>query len=94
MKEITSAPISVIYDAVGSPDVQKALWEILAPNGKLACVVPPSFGKEGEIGEDGKQVIWVYGTPNGPYNYDFGKKMYTAITKLLESGDVKVSRVL
>ncbi|KAI0092860.1 GroES-like protein [Irpex rosettiformis] len=100
VKKITSEPISVIYDAVALPDVQKAVWEILAPNGSLASVAPPSFGKDGERNEDGKLVSWVYGSANGPYgsangpyNYEFGKKMYVAITKLLESGDIKPNNV-
>ena len=91
VKKITSEPISVIYDAVALPDVQKALWEILAPNGKLASVAPPSFGKDGETDEDGRLVAWIYGSANGPYNYEFGEKMYAAITELLGSGDIKVN---
>ena len=91
VKKITSEPISVIYDAVALPDVQKALWEILAPNGKLASVAPPSFGKDGETNEDGKLVAGIYGSAKGPYNYEFGKKMYAAITELLGSGDIQVN---
>lgn len=92
VKRITSEPISVIYDAVASPDVQKALWEILAPNGKLASVAPPAFGKDGEVTEDGKLVAWVFGSANSPYNYEFGKKFFPALSKLLEAGQIKVSR--
>ncbi|KAI0763243.1 GroES-like protein [Irpex lacteus] len=93
VKKITAEPVSVIYDAVGSPDTQKALWEILAPNGKIAVVVPPAFGKDGEVAEDGKLVAWVFGSANSPYNYEFGKKLWPALSKLLETGDIKPNNV-
>ncbi len=87
---MTSLPISVIYDAVASPDAQKAVWEILAPKGKAAFVLPPAVGKPGEAGEDGKEVVGVFGGTTVPSNYEFGKKMWVGVTKLLESGDIKV----
>ena len=90
VKEITSSPISVVYDAVSTPDAQKAVWQILAPKGKVAIVLPPAVGKPGEAGEDGKEVAWVFGSANVSKNYEFGKKMFAGITKLFESGDLKV----
>lgn len=93
VKKITSLPIPVIYDAVGWPDVQRALWEILAPQGKLATVFRAVVGEDGKASEndDGKVVVGVYGSANAPFNYEFGKKMFPGVTKLLESGDLKVS---
>lgn len=90
VQKITTLPIPVIYDAVSNPDSQKAVWEILAPKGKVAFVMPPAYGKPGEASEDGKEVAFVFGTPAAAKNYEFGKKMYVGITKLLESGDLKV----
>lgn len=90
MKKITSLPISTIYDAVATPDAQKALWNILAPNGRIAIVHPPEVGKLGEPSEDGKVVTFVFGSANAPSNYVFGKEMFAGITKLFESGDLKV----
>lgn len=89
VKKITSSPISVIYDAVSTPDAQKAVWEILAPKGKIVFVLPPAFGEAGKASEDGKEVAWVFGSASAPTNYEFGKKMFLGITKLLESGDLK-----
>ncbi|KAI0766753.1 GroES-like protein [Irpex lacteus] len=91
VREITSQPISVIYDAVSWPDVQKALWEILAPKGKMVVVFLAVVGKEGEASEEdeGKTIVSVYGGANGPFNYEFGTRMWPGITKLLESGDLK-----
>ncbi|KAI0825561.1 GroES-like protein [Irpex lacteus] len=89
VKKLTSLPISVIYDAVATPDAQKAVWEILAPKGKAAFVLPPAVGKPGEAGEDGKEVVGVFGGTTVPSNYEFGKKMWVGVTKLLESGDIK-----
>lgn len=81
----------MIYDAVAWPDVQQALWAILAPQGKMVTVFLAAVGKDGEASEDGKVVVGVYGGSNGPYNYEFGTRMWPGITKLLESGDLKVS---
>ncbi|KAI0690226.1 GroES-like protein [Cytidiella melzeri] len=89
VKKLVSAPIPVVYDAVGYPETQKASWETLAPNGKLLTVRHSSVGKPGEVGEDGKQVAWVFGSANVPFQAEFGKKMFAGLTKLLESGDVK-----
>lgn len=93
VKKITPLPIPVVYDAVSTPDAQKAVWEILAPKGKLVTVLRPAYGKAGEASEDGKEVTWAFGTPAVATNYEVGKKMYVGITKLLESGDLKVRLV-
>ncbi len=53
-------------------------------------MLPPAFGEAGKASEDGKEVAWVFGSASAPTNYEFGKKMFLGITKLLESGDLKV----
>ncbi len=93
VKMITAEPVSVIYDASGSPDAQKALWNILAPSGKIVTVGPLAVGKDGEVAENGKLAAWVWGAANTPYNYEFGRKMYPALSRFLETGDIKVSIV-
>jgi NADPH:quinone reductase-like Zn-dependent oxidoreductase len=89
VQEITSAPISVIYDAVSTAEAQKACWEVLAANGKLAVVLHPVVGQAGEIAEDGKRLAWVAGSANSPPNFEFGKKMFVGLSKMLESGLIK-----
>ncbi|KAI0763244.1 GroES-like protein [Irpex lacteus] len=93
VKMITAESVSVVYDASGSPDAQKALWNILAPNGKIVTVGPLAVGKDGEVAEDGKLAAWVWGAANTPYNYEFGRKMYPALSKFLETGDIKPNNV-
>lgn len=90
VKKITAEPIPVIYNAISTPDSQHAAWEILAPNGSVAVVLPPAVGKAGGVSEDGKKVAWAWGSAGTPRNYEFGKKMFPGVTKLLASGDLKV----
>lgn len=88
MKKITSLPISIVYAAVDSAEIQKAGWETLGPNGGLVVVRAPVVGSDAE---DGKRVVYVWGSVNTPANWDFGVKMWAGVTKMLASGELKVS---
>jgi NADPH:quinone reductase-like Zn-dependent oxidoreductase len=90
LQKITSTPITVIYDTVSTPDSQKTCWEILPANGKLAVVLYPMVGQAGEVTEDGKQLVWVAGTANSPANFEFGRKMFAGLSRMLETGQIKV----
>jgi NADPH:quinone reductase-like Zn-dependent oxidoreductase len=93
VRKITSEPVSYIYDAISTPDSQKACWEILAANGRLTVVLYPVVGKAWEVGEDGKGLAFVFGSANGSANFEFGKKMFAGLSRLLESGEIKVGPV-
>ncbi|KAA1476196.1 GroES-like protein [Dentipellis sp. KUC8613] len=96
--QITSDPISIVYDAISSDDSQRAGWEILAPKGVIAVVSgvvkPVVVGKAGEDAEDGKHVAAVRGNVDlVTKDVEFGNKMYASLTGLLEGGGLKPCRV-
>ena len=64
----------------------------MAPRGTLVVVLEPAVGgKPGEEAEEGKKMVRAYGMANEGENLEFSARMYSAITRLLEAGDVKVS---
>ncbi|KAA1476198.1 GroES-like protein [Dentipellis sp. KUC8613] len=95
VKDITSAPVPIVYDAISSEDSQKAAWALLAPRGSLVVTLQPSaaVGKPGEEAEEGRRVAHVFGNVNAPVNTAFGDVLYAALTGLLESGGLKPNKV-
>jgi len=86
IKKITSKPITAVYDAVASPEMQQAGLNILAPGGAIATVLPPDPNLKKE---DGKAVQHVSGILKLPHNQALLKDMYSVLTKLLEDGHLK-----
>ncbi|KAF8988415.1 hypothetical protein BDQ17DRAFT_1547847 [Cyathus striatus] len=86
IKKITSKPITAVYDAVASPEMQQAGLNILAPGGAIATILPPDPNLKKE---DGKAVQHVTGILKLPHNQALLKDMYSVLTKLLEDGHLK-----
>ncbi|KAF9001547.1 chaperonin 10-like protein [Cyathus striatus] len=86
IKKITSKPITAVYDAVASPEMQQAGLNVLAPGGAIATVLPPDPNLKKE---DGKAVQHVSGILKLPHNQALLKDMYSVLTKLLEDGHLK-----
>ncbi|KAI0071422.1 GroES-like protein [Panus rudis PR-1116 ss-1] len=84
VKEITSKPVEYVYDAVSVTDTQNAAVEILVAGGTLLLVLEKAV----DIPENIKATR-VHGTIHAPQNRAFGVELYSNITKLLESGDIK-----
>ncbi|KAI0267845.1 chaperonin 10-like protein [Gloeopeniophorella convolvens] len=89
IREITKDPVGLIYDAVSSPESQKATWELLVPNGTLIVTLPPA--------ERPPSAICVgLGSVQLAPNEGFGKEMFVALPGLLADGStysIKPNRV-
>ncbi|KAG5719568.1 Zinc-type alcohol dehydrogenase-like protein C2E1P3.01, partial [Termitomyces sp. T112] len=76
VKEITSAPIEIVYDAVSTADTQNTGYNILASNGSMVVVLNPEVNKI-----PGKKVYHVFAMPNLPHTSEISANMYSKLTE-------------
>jgi len=88
VRQLTTAPLTYIFDAVSVEDTQQPAYSLLAPGGTLVVVHPPLVG--GDDDGSGKKVLFVIGTFNPPPNRALGAKFAIALTTWLEKGEIKV----
>lgn len=88
VKKITSEPVKLVYDAISLGPTQEAAIEILAPNGFLLLVLPSLIPQEKITGDT--KVLSTYGTVHAPDNTALGIDLYSHITELFASGELKV----
>jgi hypothetical protein len=93
VKEIANGPVEIIYDAISTPESQRADWEILRPNGSLVLVHPPANDIQIEP-KDSQWAVFVFGSVRGPGKEEFGRELYAGLPGLLADGSIKVSYLL
>lgn len=86
VKEIAKGPVRIIYDAISTPESQKADLEILEPDGSLVLTLSPTA----DTLKDDRWVVQVFGVVRGSGHSEFGKGMYAALPGLLADGSIKV----
>ena len=91
-KEIAKGPVEVIFDAVSTPESQRADWEILEPNGSLVLTHIPAADIPIES-KDNRWVVTVFGGVRDYGHSEFGNSMYAALPGLLADGLIKVCRL-
>ena len=89
VKEIAKGPVGVIFDAISTPESQRADWEILGPNGSLVLTLPPAADIPVEPKDD-RWVVLVNGEVRSHGHPEFGNSMYAALPGLLADGLIKV----
>lgn len=87
VREITSAPIEVIYDTISVQDTQTIAWEILADNGYLATTLPGLVDLEKY---KSKKLVHPVGVSFLPHTRPTCSSMYSKLTQLLFDGTIKV----
>ncbi|CAL1717314.1 unnamed protein product [Somion occarium] len=87
IREITSQPVHLVYDAVSFPETQNVAYDILAPGGTLIVVVRPAID-QAKLTVD-KSVYVVFGSPHIPEYADFDAEIYRILPELLSSGEIK-----
>ncbi|KAI0316238.1 GroES-like protein [Amylostereum chailletii] len=92
--KITDNSVPLVYDAISSEASQKAGWAILGRGGSMVVTLPPAIGvTPGQVGEDGKRLVHVYGNVHRETNRQFGTEMYSHLTTLLAKGELKPNNV-
>ena len=89
VKEIANGSVGIIFDAISTPESQRADWEILGPNGSLVLTLPPAADIPVES-KVNRWVVLVYGEVRSHGHSEFGKSMYAALPGLLADGLIKV----
>ncbi|KAF9236633.1 chaperonin 10-like protein [Melanogaster broomeanus] len=90
LTKITATPVSYAFDAVSLDDTQQAAYDLLAPGGKLAIVLPPAVKP---VEGSGKEVIFVFGSFQLPQNRELGARFFVELTKWLAEGKIKPNAV-
>ncbi|OCH89712.1 GroES-like protein [Obba rivulosa] len=92
MKITAETPVEVVFDAFSRPTPPSAL-DILAPGGTLVLVQPDPGDLGKEAAAQGKKAVGVYGDVNVPDRRKTRQSLYAKLTALLESGEIKPTRV-
>ena len=88
VKAITSDPIQYVFDAVALKPTQEVAYEVLAPGGTLILVL--DFVLDDTKVDKTKRVVRIFGTAHDVAQNTLAVSLYKNLTKLLESGDIKV----
>ncbi|CCM02785.1 uncharacterized protein FIBRA_04894 [Fibroporia radiculosa] len=95
IKEITTEPLDLIYDAISLPETQNLAYELLEPGGCLIIVLFPKIRIDPSTGgQKEKRVEKAFGQVNfPPENRNAARGLYKNLTKYLETGLIQPNRV-
>ena len=88
VKAITSNQIQYVFDAIALKSTQEVAYEVLAPGGTLILVL--DFALDDTKVDKTKRVVRIFGTAHDVAQKALAVSLYKNLTKLLESGDIKV----
>ncbi|TCD62490.1 hypothetical protein EIP91_006811 [Steccherinum ochraceum] len=91
IREITSEPVKVVYDAISLESTQLPAYNVLSPGGSLILVLAPLIS-EGKLSAD-KKIVNTYGNVHFEGNRELGKDLYANLTRYLETGEIKPNAV-
>lgn len=92
VKAITDKPVKYGYDAVGSPETQNAIFDLLASGGQL-LLVKTSALDEAKVATSDKYVGRVFADVQLPAQRETGRDLYAHLTQMVEAGDIKPTRL-
>ncbi|KAH7923729.1 NAD(P)-binding protein [Leucogyrophana mollusca] len=87
VRKITPTPVELGFDTVSYPETQQALYDVLAPEGKMVVSTPPMVAP---TEDDKKTILFVNGTFFLPENKEFGSRLMSALTRMIAEGEIKV----
>ncbi|KAA1467074.1 GroES-like protein [Dentipellis sp. KUC8613] len=94
--QITSAPFSIVFDAIGFEDTQRAGWALLGPKGTLVTVRDSVVGQVDTELEGGRRVEYVWGVVNVLDREEEGRKwadgMYAGLDVFLADGHLRPNK--
>lgn len=88
VKALTDKPLKVAYDTISSADTQNAVYDTIAPGGRVIVVVPIAVD-EVKIRDD-KDIQQIQTSPYAPQHRELSKSLYAVLTGLFEAGEIKV----
>ena len=84
---ITTSPISLVFDSVGTAETQQLGYDTLAEGGHIVVVLKSSIQ---ETPGSTKKVVGVFGNVQVTANREIGRALAQSLSGLLESGDIIV----
>ncbi|KAJ3552134.1 hypothetical protein NM688_g4314 [Phlebia brevispora] len=91
IKEITTKPFKIVYDAMAFEDTQHTGYEVLAPGGTMVIVTSPKIA-ESERSPD-KHISFIFADPTIPDRTEIARNMYKHISGLFASGELKPNHI-
>ncbi|KAI9463862.1 chaperonin 10-like protein [Boletus coccyginus] len=91
VRQLTTTPLTYIFDTVSVKSTQQAAYTLLAPGGTLVVDHPPQVG--GDDDGSGKKVFFVIGSFHSPPNRALGAKFAITLTTWLEKGEIKPNHI-
>jgi NADPH:quinone reductase-like Zn-dependent oxidoreductase len=85
--KITTEKIEFAYDAWSSAESQQAVYDTLAPGGKLVIVLANQIN---EAPEKDVTVVHVFANVHKPENRGLGARLYSKLGQLLQEEKIKV----
>ncbi|GJE89865.1 zinc-binding alcohol dehydrogenase family protein [Phanerochaete sordida] len=93
VRAITDKPVQYGYDAISLPETQDALYDLLAPGGRLLLVKHTVAIDPAKLAAGDKYVGCVFADPQAPGMQDIGRTFYAHLAQLVEAGDIKPTRL-
>ncbi|KAI0071612.1 GroES-like protein [Panus rudis PR-1116 ss-1] len=88
VKNITTIPIQIVFDAVALPETQQTAFDIVAPGGTVSVVLPPLLDKH-QLASANKKTCFIGGSIVFPGWKDRAIEFADILPGLLESGEIK-----
>ncbi|EKM58613.1 uncharacterized protein PHACADRAFT_253077 [Phanerochaete carnosa HHB-10118-sp] len=92
VKQITDKPVKYGFGAIGTPDAQDALYDVVASGGQLLLVKQPTID-EAKLAKGDKYVGRVFADVHLPAQQEVGRGLYAHLTRLVEAGDIKPTKL-
>ncbi|KAF8557925.1 GroES-like protein [Imleria badia] len=87
---ITTQPIPLVFDTVGTADTQQLGYDTLAEGGHFVVILKPSIQ---ETPGSTKKVVGVFGNVQVPANRAIGRALTQSLSALVEAGDIVPNQV-
>ncbi|KAJ3545778.1 hypothetical protein NMY22_g2300 [Coprinellus aureogranulatus] len=92
IQTITSVPLTIVFDAIGTEETQKVGLEIVASGGSLSVIQPPREDIAQQAVIEGKKVVFPLGDQTLPRHAKLMREMWAELASMLEEGDIKPLR--
>ncbi|GJE89905.1 zinc-binding alcohol dehydrogenase family protein [Phanerochaete sordida] len=89
---LTDKPVKYAYDAVGTAETQRALYDLVVPGGGVALVKESVLDKA-EVAAGDKHVARVFADVQMGPQQAIGKALYAALTGMLAAGEIKPTKL-
>lgn len=88
IRQITSEPVKIAYDAISDASTQNLCYDVLAPGGQVVIGLPSEI-QQAKLSSE-KRIVSVFGNVHMPEQRPVGASFYQKVTELVANGEIKV----